>query len=111
MQDTGYIHMINDPTKDPGTEFRVLDLTVDGGGLVEATHLYAHAVNVTIDAGGLVSANEQGYSLSHGPTIWTNGSFNLGFHGIINPGLCKISILLFHKILFKFSVCALIAWC
>jgi len=84
--------MINDPTKDPGTEFRVLDLTVDGGGLVEATHFYVHAVNVTIDAGGLVSANSQGYSVTHGQPVRTNGSLNIGIHGIINPGkyVCRV---------------------
>nr|XP_026694748.1 uncharacterized protein LOC104266654 [Ciona intestinalis] len=87
VKDNGYIHMISNPVVDPGTQFNVQDMVVDGGGLVEATHVYVHAVNITIDAGGKISANNQGYTTQHGAPIHQNGSYNIGYHGIINPGM------------------------
>ena len=30
---------------------------IDGGGLVEGTHIYFHAVNCTIDPAGVMSAS------------------------------------------------------
>ncbi|XP_038052472.1 uncharacterized protein LOC119725183 [Patiria miniata] len=87
VQDDGYIHMISDPVQDPGMNFTVVALQVDGGGLVEGTHLYVHAENITIDAGGQFSADGQGYSVQDGGSLNPDGSFREGLHGIINFGM------------------------
>ncbi|XP_071506021.1 uncharacterized protein [Diadema antillarum] len=86
VQDDGYIRMTSDPVIDPGMTFRVRSLQIDGGGIVEATHLYIHAENITIDAGGVLSADGQGYSQDDGDPRYPNGTFRMGLHGVINFG-------------------------
>ncbi|XP_077861759.1 uncharacterized protein LOC144342564 [Saccoglossus kowalevskii] len=87
VQDQGYIHMIADPVVDPGISFTTRLFWIDGGGLVEGTHLYIRSENITIDAGGVLSANGHGYSINHGPAVFSNGTQNIGLHGVINIGL------------------------
>ena len=87
VQDDGYIQMTSDTVSDPGMTFRVRALQVDGGGIVEGTHLYIHAENITIDAGGLLTTNGQGYSVADGEPYYPNGTHRMGLHGIINYGL------------------------
>ena len=86
VQDDSYVHMISDPVLDPGMNFTVQTLQVDGGGLVECTHLYVRAANITIDAGGMVIADGLGYSVLNGSSLNPDGSFREGVHGIINFG-------------------------
>ncbi|XP_033640829.1 uncharacterized protein LOC117301055 [Asterias rubens] len=87
VQDEGYIHMISDPVQDLGMNLTVRSLQVDGGGLVECTHLYVRAEVITIDAGGRLSANGTGYSVLNGSSLNPDGSRREGLHGVINPGL------------------------
>lgn len=87
VQDEGYIHMISDPVEDPSISFRVITLQVDGGGLVEGTHIYIHAENITIDAGGNFQADGLGYRVSDGVSTHLDGTFRRGRHGVINFGL------------------------
>lgn len=48
--------------------------------------MYIRAENITIDAGGKLSGDKLGYLPEHGPPRHANGTFNIGLHGIINPG-------------------------
>lgn len=87
VQDDGYIHMVADPVEDPSISFQVVTLQVDGGGLVEGTHVYIKAENITIDAGGVFRADGLGYRVDDGEAKYSNGSFRRGLHGVINFGL------------------------
>ncbi|KAK3576661.1 hypothetical protein CHS0354_004945 [Potamilus streckersoni] len=87
VKNKGYLHMISDPVSEPGISFTTIGLTVDGGGLVRGTHLYFYSTNITIDAGGVISVDGLGYELADGTPTHTNGSFRVGLHGQINPGI------------------------
>lgn len=87
VQDDGYVHMISDPVEDTSIAFEVITLHVDGGGLVEGTHVYVQAENITVDAGGSLRADGQGYRVSDGASTHPNGTFRRGRHGVINFGL------------------------
>lgn len=44
------------------------------------------AENITIDDGGIFTAKGQGYKVADGLPKLSDGRFNMGMHGIINPG-------------------------
>ncbi|PIK55158.1 hypothetical protein BSL78_07888 [Apostichopus japonicus] len=87
VQDDGYVHMVSDPVEDPSISFQVISLQVDGGGLVEGTHIYVKAENITVDSGGTFRADGLGYRVSDGISTYPNGLFRSGRHGVINVGL------------------------
>ncbi|CAH1775844.1 unnamed protein product, partial [Owenia fusiformis] len=80
VQDLGYIDMVSDPVNEPGVNFIVTFMHIDGGGDVGGTHVYIHAENITVDAGGALHADSLGYRTSD------NYDENAGLHGIVNPG-------------------------
>ena len=86
IQNDGYIYAMSDPIADPGMEFYLRMLQVDGGGVFEGTHLYIEAENVTIDAGGSLTADGHGYSVEDGDSMFVNDTYRMGYHGIINYG-------------------------
>lgn len=87
VKNTGYIHMISDPVKEPSISFTTIALNIDGGGLVRGTYVVYNSLNITIDAGGVLSADGLGYELADGETTDSNGNVRKGLHGVINPGL------------------------
>ena len=88
VQNDGYIHMITNPVSEPGIVLRTLVTQIDGGGMIRATHLYMHSVNLTIDIGGILRADGLGYHVVDGASYEDDGvTFRRGLHGIINPGL------------------------
>ncbi|KAH3816397.1 hypothetical protein DPMN_117913 [Dreissena polymorpha] len=83
----GYVHMITDPVKDLGINFKTISTHIDGGGIMRGTHLYFHSTNITIDAGGSLNADYLGYRATDRNT---NSS---GTYGLINPGLGRTGTL------------------
>jgi len=82
----GDLHMITNPVTEPGITFTTIDLHVDGGGLVEGTHVYYRSENITVDDGGVISADRRGYDKNDGDSKKQDGSDNIGMFGIINAG-------------------------
>ena len=88
IQYEGHIELVTDPVAEPGFEFEVIDLHIDGGGQLIGTHMYLHAVNLTVDAGGKLSAEALGYRVADGSAYSSDGvTLRRGLNGVINPGL------------------------
>ena len=79
VQSGGVVNATTDPVTEPGITLHVGALTVEGGGYVHGTRLTMVCVNVTVDAGGVLAADGQGYR----PRL-TQGRLSL--YGPVNSG-------------------------
>ena len=85
IQDASVIDAVTDVIEEPGITFRTHSLTVEGGGMLSASHLNWVSGDITVDAGGKILADYLGYDGSH--TQEKHGAASL--HGLVNPGIGK----------------------
>ena len=74
----GFLHMITDPVREGGINFRTVWFKIDGGGLARGTHFYVHTTNMSVDASGVLSADGLGYEPADGEDRGVNGPVNPG---------------------------------
>lgn len=79
VQDKSLLWALSSPIDESGISIICRSLYVEGGGLLQSTHLTVRSINVTVDDGGLIDASGRGYNVTH-----PRGT---GKYGVINPGM------------------------
>lgn len=78
IKDKSFVWALSSPVHEVGISITCRLLIIEGGGLLEGTHLTIRSVNVTIDDGGLLDVSGRGYNVTH--------PRGFGVFGVINPG-------------------------
>ena len=77
IQDKGFVWALPSPVGEFGISIKCRSLYVEGGGLLQSTHLSLHSINITVDDGGVIDVSGRGYNVTH----------PRGSGGVINQGI------------------------